>query len=165
MVDTKLLAWWIALRLLTSFLGLPWLDDEHSSLMFGSTRVFTLMDGTSLETQLEERRPECLLMSSTKVQKLMRKTRRSTGRNTDFYVIELTPTADQPAEFHNGEELTIDQRDNFRSVPYDDFPELLQHVDSPHVSRQWDHPIETIGPMKRQRLNRLSPAQRAELNR
>jgi hypothetical protein len=47
--------------------GLPWLDDEHASLHFGSTTVFTLMDGTSVETPLEERRPECLLMSSTKV--------------------------------------------------------------------------------------------------
>jgi hypothetical protein len=87
-------------------------------------------------------------MSSTKVQKLMRKTRRSIGRNAEFYVIELTPATDQPIEFHTREELTTDQRDNFRSLFYDDFPEL-QPVDSPHVSRQWDHPIETIGPMKR----------------
>jgi hypothetical protein len=38
-------------------------------------------------------------------------------------------------------------------------------MSSPHVSRQWDNPIETSGPMKRQRLNRLSPAERDELNR
>jgi hypothetical protein len=49
-------------------LGLPWLDDEHASLQFGSTMVFTLLDGTLVETQLEERRLECLLMSSTQVQ-------------------------------------------------------------------------------------------------
>jgi hypothetical protein len=49
------------------------------------------MDGTTVDTQLEERRPECLLMSSTKLQKLMRKTRRSKGRKAEFYVIELTP--------------------------------------------------------------------------
>jgi hypothetical protein len=95
-------------------------------------------------------------MSATKVQKLMRKTRRSTGRNTEFYVIELTPAEDQPTEFHIGEKLTGEQRDNFRSLPYDDIPESLQPVDSPHLSRQWDHPIETIGPMRRQRLNILS---------
>jgi hypothetical protein len=127
--------------------------------------VFTLTDGTAVETQLEERRPECLLLSSTKVQKLMRKTRRNRGRNAEFYVIELTPPADQPIEFHTREEMIAYQRDNFRSLLYDDFPELLQPVDSPHVSRQWDHPIETTAPMKRQRLNRLSPAERAELNR
>jgi hypothetical protein len=86
-------------------LGLPWLDDEHASLQFGSARVFTLMNGTAVETTLEERRPECLVMSSTEVQKLMRKTRRSRGRNAEFYVIELTPTADQPTDFHTGEEL------------------------------------------------------------
>jgi hypothetical protein len=34
-------------------MGLPWLDDEHGSLQFGTTRVFTLMDGTALETTLE----------------------------------------------------------------------------------------------------------------
>jgi hypothetical protein len=28
-------------------LGLPWLDDEHASLQFGTTHVFTLMDGTT----------------------------------------------------------------------------------------------------------------------
>jgi hypothetical protein len=64
------------------------------------------MDGTTVETTLEERHLECLLMSSTKVQKLMRETRRSRGRNAEFYVIELTPAADQPTEFHTGEELT-----------------------------------------------------------
>jgi hypothetical protein len=104
-------------------------------------------------------------MLSTKVQKLMRKTRRSRGRNAEFYVIEVTPAADQPTKFHTGEELTAEQRENFRSLLYDDFPELLQPVDSPHVGRQWDHPIETNGPMKRQRLNRLSHAEHVELNR
>jgi hypothetical protein len=123
------------------------------------------MDGTSMETQLEERRHECLLLSSTKVQKLMRKTRRNRGRNAEFYVIELTPAADQPTEFHIREELTADQRENFRSLLYPDFPGLMQPVDSPHVSQQWDHPIDTTGPMKRKRINRLSPAERAELNR
>jgi hypothetical protein len=58
------------------------------------------MDGTAVETALEERRLECLLMSSTKVQKLMRKTRRSRGRHAEFYVIELTSTAEQPTDFH-----------------------------------------------------------------
>jgi hypothetical protein len=87
-------------------LGLPWLDEEQASLQFGSTRVYTLMDGTAVETTLEERRHECLLMLYTKVQKLMRKTRRIGGRNADFYVIELTPTAYQPTEFQTGEELT-----------------------------------------------------------
>jgi hypothetical protein len=80
-------------------MGLPWFDDEHASLQFGSTRVLTLMDGTMLETQLEERRLECLLISSTKVQKLMRKTRRIRGRNAEFYVIELTPAADHQQTF------------------------------------------------------------------
>jgi hypothetical protein len=70
-------------------LGLPWLVDEHASLQFGTI----LMDGTSSETQIEERRPQCLMMSSTTVQKPMRKTRRSKGRNAEFYVIEVTPKA------------------------------------------------------------------------
>jgi hypothetical protein len=62
-------------------LGLPWLDDEQASLQFGTTPVFTLMDDTTVESQIEERHHECLLMSSTKVQKLMRKTHRNKGHN------------------------------------------------------------------------------------
>jgi hypothetical protein len=115
--------------------GLPWLDDEHASLQFGTSRVFTLMDGIGVETTLEERRLECLLLSSTKVQKLMRKTRRNRGRHAEFYVIKLTSPGEQPTDFHTGEELTAEQRDNFRSLLFDDFPELLQPVDSPPVSR------------------------------
>jgi hypothetical protein len=95
----------------------------------------------------------------------MRKTRLNRGRHAEFYVIELTSVTEQPTDFHTGEELTAEQHDNFRSLLYDDFPELLQPVDSPHVSRQWDHLIETTGPMRRKRLNRLSLAERAELNR
>jgi hypothetical protein len=113
------------LRVVDLVLGLPWRDDEHASLHFGTTRVLTLMDGTSMETPLEERRPECLLISSTNVQKLVRKTRRSKGRTTKLYMLRVTPTTDQQNEFHTGEELTANQRENFRSLLYDDFPELL----------------------------------------
>jgi hypothetical protein len=50
-------------------------------------------------------------MSSTiKVQKLMRKTRRNKGRNAEFYVIAITPAANQPTAFHTGEEVTAKQR-------------------------------------------------------
>jgi hypothetical protein len=157
---------YVDLRAADLIMGLPWLDDEQASLQFGSTMVFTLMDGTTVETTLEERRPKFLLLSSTKVQKLMRKTRRCRGRNAEFYVIELTLAADQPTDFHAREELTTKQRNScFQSLLYENFPELLQPVNSPPVSRQWDHPIETTSPMRRQRLNILSPAERAELNR
>jgi hypothetical protein len=30
-------------------LGLPWLDDKQASLQLGTTLVFTLMDGTTIE--------------------------------------------------------------------------------------------------------------------
>jgi hypothetical protein len=39
-------------------------------------------------------------MSSIKIQKLMRKTRRSKGRNTEFYFIHVSAAAEQTAEFH-----------------------------------------------------------------
>jgi hypothetical protein len=64
-------------------------------------------------------------------------------------MLNFTSAAEQPTDFHTSEELTEEQRDNFRSLLYDDFPELMQPVDSPHVSRQWDHPIEATGPMRR----------------
>jgi hypothetical protein len=101
-----------------------------------------------------------------KVQKLMRKKRRNKGRNAEFYVIGILQVAEQPAEFHIGEELIAVQLDNFRSLLYDDLPELLQPLDSQQVSRDWDHSIDTTSPiMKCQRLNILSLAQRAYLNR
>jgi hypothetical protein len=73
-------------------------------------------------------------MSSGKIQKLVRKMRRK-GRNVEFYVIYISRIAEQPAEIYTGEGLTAKQRENFRSILYDDFPEVLQPMDSPHVSR------------------------------
>jgi hypothetical protein len=55
------------LRAADPVLGLPWLDDEHASLQFGTTRVFTRVDRAKVETRIEERRPECLLMSCDKI--------------------------------------------------------------------------------------------------
>jgi hypothetical protein len=82
------------------------------------------MDGTSHEIQIEERRPECLLMSYAKIQKLVRKTRHR-GRNAEFYVIDVLPTAKLPAEFHIGEKSTAKNSNTFRSLLYNDFPQLL----------------------------------------
>jgi hypothetical protein len=53
----------------------------------------------------------------------MRKTRRSKGRNAELYVINVTPTSEQPAEIHTAEELTAKQSENFRSLLYVDFPQ------------------------------------------
>jgi hypothetical protein len=63
------------------------------------------MDGEAVDTHIEKRRLECLLVSFGKIQKPMRKTRHSRGRNAEFYVISTTLVAEQPAEFRNGEEL------------------------------------------------------------
>jgi hypothetical protein len=43
-------------------LDLPWLDDEQAYLQSITTRVFALMDGTSMEIQTTDKRVECLLM-------------------------------------------------------------------------------------------------------
>jgi hypothetical protein len=104
------------------------------------------------------------MMSSGKIQKLVRKTRRNKGSNAGFHVFDVSQATNEPVEFHIGGEVTAEQRDNLRSLLYDDFPESLQQVKSPHVSRQWDHPIQTTRPTKRQRLNRLSHAKRAKPN-
>jgi hypothetical protein len=48
------------------------------------------MDGTTMETQIEERCSECILMSYRNIQKLVRKTRYNRGRNAKFYVIKIT---------------------------------------------------------------------------
>jgi hypothetical protein len=100
-----------------------------------------------------------------KVHKRMRKTRRRRGRNAEIYVIKVTPITEKPAKLYTRKELTAKHRNNFRMLLYDDFSEILEPVDSSHVSRHWDHSKETISPMKRQRLKRLSFAERDELNR
>jgi hypothetical protein len=141
------------------------MGGQRASLFkFGTTRSFTMMGGTTMETEIEDRHHECLLMCSGKLQKLMRKTSRNMGRNAEFYVIDIA---------NNGAGNRISQwrgancrsTEQLRSLFYDNFPELLQQVDSPHVSREWNHRIDTTRPMKHQRLNKLSHAERAELNR
>jgi hypothetical protein len=77
------------LRVVDVVFSLPWLDDEQTFFPIRHDTSFTLMDGTTVETQIEERRLECRLMSSGKIQKLMRKTRRNRGRNAEFYVFEI----------------------------------------------------------------------------
>jgi hypothetical protein len=45
------------LRARDTVLGLPWLDDEQASLHFDTTRAFTMMDGTTMDTHAEEHGP------------------------------------------------------------------------------------------------------------
>jgi hypothetical protein len=66
---------YVILRVDDLVVGLPWPGDEQASLQFGTTRVLTLMDGKTLETQTGERRHEFFLMRYGKVQKFMRRTR------------------------------------------------------------------------------------------
>jgi hypothetical protein len=82
--------------------------------------------------------------------------------NAEFYVMYIAPAAEQPADIHTREELMTEQCGNFRSLLYDDFPEFIGLFDSPHVSRKWDHPIDTNGMIKRQRINKLSFVERDE---
>jgi hypothetical protein len=86
-------------------------------------------------------------MSFGKIQKVMLKMRRSRGHNAEFVVFNVTQATEKSAEIHNGEELTTEQRNNFRLLLYDNFPELRQPMDSPPLSRQWDHPIDTTVPI------------------
>jgi hypothetical protein len=86
------------LRVADLVLCFPWVDDEHASSEFSTSRVFTLIDGTAVATQIEMRRPKCLLVSYAKIQKLVRKTRRNGGRNVEFYVIDVSPPAEQPRQ-------------------------------------------------------------------
>jgi hypothetical protein len=44
------------LRVAYFVLDLRWLDDEQASLELGTTRVFTLMDGTTVENQTKKAR-------------------------------------------------------------------------------------------------------------
>jgi hypothetical protein len=82
------------------------MDDQQASLQFRTTRDFTLMDGSRVETQIEDRLHGCLIMSSGKIQALMRKTRRNMGRIAELHVIDISSLAGQPTEFHTRREHT-----------------------------------------------------------
>jgi hypothetical protein len=75
-------------------------------------------------------------MSFGKAHMLMRKTRQSRGRYAEFFVINVTLATEQVAEFHTREVPFEEQRNAFLTLLYADFPELVQHVDLTHVSRQ-----------------------------
>jgi hypothetical protein len=49
-------------------------------------------------------------MSSGKIQKLMRKTRRIRERNAEFYMIDISHATEQPAVCHTRKELIEEQR-------------------------------------------------------
>jgi hypothetical protein len=51
------------------------------------------MDRILVETKTEERRLDCLLMSSNKIQKFIRKTPPISRRDVDFIVMNVTPAA------------------------------------------------------------------------
>jgi hypothetical protein len=87
-----------------------------SKPQFGTTRVFTLMDGIRADTRVEERHFECILMSSNKIQKLTRKTRRNEDRDAYLFVFNATPVNPRPSELHTIEELSVEQRSNFKTL-------------------------------------------------
>jgi hypothetical protein len=106
------------LRAANIVLGLPWLDDKQATREFGADRLFTLRDGTIIENQVIERPPQCLLMSSTKAQKMMRKSARAKGRTAEFFMVHLAAAKQySPSEFHLGNELSDRQhREDLRTI-------------------------------------------------
>jgi hypothetical protein len=71
------------LRAADIVLCFPLLDEKQATLKLGTGRLFSLIDGTIVATQVAHRRPECLLLSSTMVLKLMRLELRDERRNFD----------------------------------------------------------------------------------
>jgi hypothetical protein len=69
------------------FWGLPRLGDEQATLRFGVDRFLTLMDGILVETQVVERQFEFLVVSSTKVKKMMRNSARPHCRTAEFFTV------------------------------------------------------------------------------
>ena len=148
-------------------LGLTWLDEAEVTIKYGTQRILTLNDGTYVETASIDRRPQCSIISAKRLQKLMRKTARAGNktRTAEFYTVQLKLSAETDSDLHLDPEMNSEYSDAIKSLLYDDFPELLEPVNSPPKSRPWDHKINLTGPMKKQRLNRLSPAEKAELDR
>jgi hypothetical protein len=66
------------------------------------------------------RRPDGLVISSNKVQKLMRESARAKGQTAEFFTLHLAPST----EFHVGDEFSDQCRYDLRKILFDDFPEL-----------------------------------------
>lgn len=148
-------------------LGLTWLDDAEVTVKYGENRIMTLSDGTYVDTTSVDRRPQCSIISATRVQKLMRKAARAgkKTRTAEFYTVQLRQLPDDDPDLHLDPSMPSEHAAAVKSLLYEEFPALLKPVDSPPKSREWDHRINLTGTMKKQRLNRLSPAERAELDR
>jgi hypothetical protein len=82
-----------------------------------------LTDGTVIENQVLEQHPECLLLLSTKIKKLMRKSSRAKGLTAYFFTVHLAATEQQPpSEFHLGNEFIDKHREDSRKMLFGDFP-------------------------------------------
>jgi hypothetical protein len=83
-----------------------------------------MIDGIVIENQVTERCPLCLLLlSSTKVQNLMRKCAK--GRIAELFIGILVNDEHQfPSELHLGDQLSDQHREDLRKMMFDDFPEL-----------------------------------------
>jgi hypothetical protein len=78
----------IAARVWGTGFAAQWLDDEEATLDFGADRLlFTFMNGTTVETQLADKRPERRLLSTTTVHKLLM--RKSTGQRDGQLIFSL----------------------------------------------------------------------------
>jgi hypothetical protein len=79
----------------------------------------------------------------------MRKSNRTKGRTAKSFMVHVVAVEQQPPnDFHLDDELSDYHREDLREMLFDNFPELLQPVDSPCVSRPWDHPVDTTGRMR-----------------
>ena len=149
---------------------MSFLCNENATIDCGNKRALFPND-VVVQCHDRQRRANYLVLSPTKFARLMRKSvRHKKGNLTQFWLGVVQPST-QPSIFANEEVGYIstgfgDDFTNRLKGLLNEFPELINPWTSlPPLRGEFDHHIDLTSPVRRQRVNRLSPAEKAELVR
>ena len=147
---------------------MSFLCHKNATIDCGNKRVLFPND-VVVQCHDRQRRANCLVLSPTKFARLMRRSvRHKKGNQTQFWVGQPST---QPSIFANEEVDSVstgfgDDFTNRLKGLLNEFPELINPWTSlPPLRGEFDHHIDLTGHVRRQRMNRLSRAEKAELVR
>ena len=110
----------------------------------------------------QDRRVSCMLIEDNKLDKVFRKASRSKKQTTDFFVISLQ-LAEQIAAIETDFGSEYDEEIRSLVKEYEDITQDFKGL--PPDRGPWNHKIRLTGTPRRQRRNRLSPPEFAELKK
>ena len=120
------------------------------------------INGVDISSQSENRRVSCQTIDCDKLEKVMKKASRSKKQSSDFFVISLQ-LAEQITAIKSDFGEDYDER--LRSLVEEYADVASDFVGLPPKRGELDHKVKLTGIPRRQRRNRLSPAEFAELKK